>query len=442
MRAFSEIPRFSNVSQTDWDDYRWQLRNRLTTLADLEEVLHLSAGQRQELSSCFERFRVSISPYWASLMDPDDPRCPIRLQAVPSPAELVSRPEDLRDSIGEDFDSTTRRITHRYPDRVLFLLTEMCSMYCRHCTRRRLVGQTEAMVPDADIDDAIRYIERSKDVRDVLISGGDPFVLGDDQLESVLARVRRIEHVEIIRFGTRTPVVLPQRITPQLCEMLRRYHPIWVNTQFNHPREITPESTAACGLLADAGIPLGNQSVLLRGVNDDALVMKRLVQKLVAIRVRPYYIFQCDLEHGIGHFRVPLSKGIEIMETLRGHTSGLCIPTYCLEAVEGGGKIPIAPNYVLAQKPGRWILRNYEGIISTYTEPDDYTEREAKADDSRCSEETRQGVAGLFAGHPTTLTYVTEKRLQKVKDRKARMSEPVDLDDVGVPSSGVRASRP
>lgn len=426
MRSYSEIPRFSNVSQADWDDYKWQLRHRLTTLDDLGGLLHLTPEQREDLAKCFEKFRVSISPYYASLMDPDDPACPIRLQAVPSPAEMVSRPEDLRDSIGEDFDSPTPRITHRYPDRVLFLLTEMCSMYCRHCTRRRHVGQTEAMVSDEDIDNGIRYIERSKEVRDVLISGGDPLVLRDEQIESVLIRVRRIPHVEIIRFGSRVPVVLPQRITPKLVAMLRKYHPVWLNTQFNHPKEITTESKRACALLADAGIPLGNQSVLLRGVNDDPLVMKKLVQGLVESRVRPYYIFQCDLEHGIGHFRVPIAKGIEIMETLRGHTSGLCVPTYCLEAVEGGGKIPIGPNYVIAQKPGRWILRNYEGIISTYTEPDDYVEREARADEWRCSEDMRRGVAGLFAGNPTTLRYVTEQRLRKVEEHKARIASEAD----------------
>jgi lysine 2,3-aminomutase len=291
-RHWQEIARFKDVSEGEWNDYRWQLANRLTTVADFEQVLNFTAGQRADLEACMGKFRVSVTPYYASLMDPDDPHCPVRMQAVPTPAELLVRPEDLKDAVSEDFDSPTPRITHRYPDRVLFVVTEMCSMYCRHCTRRRLVGGTEDFVAKGEIDNAIKYIERSPEVRDVLISGGDPLVLSDDKLEEILARVRAIDHVEIVRIGSRVPVVCPQRITPELCAMLKKYHPLFFNTHFNHPKEFTPESIKACAMLADAGIPLGNQTVLMRGINDCANVMKRLCHKLVAARVKPYYFYQ------------------------------------------------------------------------------------------------------------------------------------------------------
>jgi lysine 2,3-aminomutase len=328
----------------------------------------------------------------------------------------------MEDAIAETVDSPTPSITHRYPDRVLFVLTEMCSMYCRHCTRRRIVGGTESIVSQQVIDNAITYIARNKEVRDVLISGGDPLVLSDDQLEAVIKRVRAIEHVEIIRIGSRMPVVCPQRITPELCEMLHKYHPLYLNTHFNHPKEITPDSTRACAMLADAGINLGNQTVLLRGINDCANVMKKLVQGLVRIRVKPYYYYQCDLAMGTNHFRTSVAKGLEIYESLRGHTTGFAVPMYIIDAIGGGGKTPVIPQYMISQSPGKVILRNYEGIISKYTEPDDYVEGECECADCQ-AERARRGVARLFDTGEVTLEDVWTARMQKVVDRKSIMAD-------------------
>ncbi len=421
-RHHRDIARFKDVTDEQWNDYRWQLRNRLATLEDFESVLNLTDPQRDDLRACMGKFRVSVTPYYASLMDPDDPSCPVRMQGVPTPAELVVRQEDLKDAVAEDFDSPTPRITHRYPDRVLFVVTEMCSMYCRHCTRRRLVGGTEDIVAQSEIDRAITYIERAPEVRDVLISGGDPLVLTDEQLEEILARVTAIEHVEIVRLGTRMPVVCPQRITPELVAMLRKYHPLYVNTHFNHPKEFTPESRQACEMLADAGIPLGNQTVLLRGVNDCANVMKKVCHKLLEYRVKPYYYYQCDLAEGTAHFRTSVAKGIEIYESLRGHTTGMAVPTYIIDAIGGGGKTPVFPNYVISQAPGQIILRNYEGVISKYTEPDDYVEPECHCEDC-VAERRRLGVAQLFDTDEPTLQDVWAARMQKVVDRKSRMTD-------------------
>ena len=422
IRDRKDIPLFKDVSEADWSDYRWQLRNRLTTTEDFGRVLNLTERQKAELDACMGKFRVSVTPYYASLMDPDDPHDPVRAQAVPTPAELVIHKEDIKDAVSEDFDSPTPRITHRYPDRVLFVVTEMCSMYCRHCTRRRLVGHTEDLVAQEQIDNAIKYIERATEVRDVLISGGDPLVLSDDRLEEILARVRAIDHVEIIRIGSRMPVVCPQRITPELVAMLRKYHPLYFNTHFNHPNEFTPESKLACDMLADAGINLGNQTVLMRGVNDCAKVMKKLVHRLLEYRVKPYYYYQCDLAEGTAHFRTSVAKGIEIYESLRGHTTGFGVPTYIIDAIGGGGKTPVYPNYVISHAPGQVILRNYEGVISKYTEPDDYTPGDCTCED--CEEEKqRLGVAGLFDSAVPTMQDVWAARMQKVVDRKNRMSD-------------------
>ena len=422
IRDRRDIPRFSDVSDADWDDYRWQLRNRLTTTEDFAGVLNLTDRERRDLDACMGRFRVSVTPYYASLMDPDDPTDPVRMQGVPTPAELVIHAEDIEDAVSEDFDSPTPRITHRYPDRVLFVVTEMCSMYCRHCTRRRLVGGTEDIVAKTEIDNAIAYIERATEVRDVLISGGDPLVLSNAQLESIIARVRAIDHVEIIRIGSRMPVVCPQRITPELVAMLSKYHPLYLNTHFNHPQEFTPESKRACDLLADAGINLGNQTVLLRGINDDARVMKKLSHRLLQYRVKPYYYYQCDLAQGTAHFRTSVAKGIEIYESLRGHTTGMGVPTYIIDAIGGGGKTPVFPSYVISHAPGQVILRNYEGVISKYTEPEDYVAGACHCEG--CDESPRIGVAGMYdAGHGPTLSEVWDARMQKVVDRKNRMAD-------------------
>ncbi|HEY5167866.1 MAG TPA: lysine 2,3-aminomutase, partial [Thermoleophilia bacterium] len=399
------------------------LRHRLTTTADFEQVLNLTDQQRADLDACMGKFRVSVTPYYASLMDPDDCTDPVRMQAVPTPAELVIHAEDIEDAVSEDFDSPTPRITHRYPDRVLFVVTEMCSMYCRHCTRRRLVGGSEDIVARTEIGNAIKYIERSPEVRDVLISGGDPLVLSDEQLESIIKRVRAIDHVEIIRIGSRVPVVCPQRITPELVEMLSKYQPIYFNTHFNHPQEFTAESKLACDRLNDAGIPMGNQTVLMRGINDCAAVMKKLSHRLLQYRVKPYYYYQCDLAQGTAHFRTSVSKGIEIYESLRGHTTGFAVPTYIIDAIGGGGKTPVFPNYVISQAPGKVIMRNYEGVISAYTEPQDYVEGQCHCENCDADRE-RLGVAGMFEpDHGPTLNEVWDARMQKVVDRKNRMAD-------------------
>lgn len=363
---------FPNVSDEEWNDWHWQLKNRIDTVEDLKKYVKLTDEEEKGVRSTLKALRMAITPYYLSLIDPDDPDDPVRKQAVPTAKELCISPEDQLDPLSEDADSPVPGLTHRYPDRVLFLITDMCSMYCRHCTRRRFAGQQDASVPRERIDKALEYIEKTTEVRDVLLSGGDALMVGDKNLEYILKRLRAIPHVEIVRIGSRTPVVLPQRITKELVEMLAKYHPLWLNTHFNHPNEITEESKAACERLANAGIPLGNQSVLLRGINDNALIMKKLVHELVKIRVRPYYIYVCDLSQGISHFRTPVSKGIEIIESLRGHTSGYCVPTFVVDAPGGGGKIPVMPNYVISQSPRRVVLRNYEGVITTYTEPEGY----------------------------------------------------------------------
>ena len=292
--------------------------------------------------------------------------------------------------------------THRYPDRCLLLITDQCSMYCRHCTRRRFAGQNDAGLPVDQVDQAIEYIRNTPQIRDVLLSGGDALLVSDERLEYIISKLREIPHVEIVRIGSRTPVVLPQRITPALCNMLKKYHPVWLNTHFNHPNEITPESAKACAMLADAGIPLGNQSVLLAGINDCVFTMKKLVNELVKIRVRPYYIYQCDLSMGLEHFRTPVSKGIEIIEGLRGHTSGFCVPTFVVDAPGGGGKTPVMPQYIISQTPKKVILRNYEGVITTYTEPEHYTDCQCDYCTGKKKKEL-MGVAGLERGQALSM---------------------------------------
>lgn len=363
---------FIDVPDEQWNDWKWQVANRIETVADLKKYINLTKEEEQGIQSCLETLRMAITPYYLSLIDLENPEDPVRKQAIPTAFELHRAEADLLDPLHEDTDSPVKGLTHRYPDRVLFLVTDMCSMYCRHCTRRRFAGQADACVPKNQMEDCIAYIREHEEVRDVLLSGGDCLLLNDRQLEYVISRLREIEHVEIIRIGSRAPVVMPQRITKELCSMLKKYHPIWLNTHFNHPDEITEESAQACARLADAGIPLGNQSVLLAGVNDCIHIMKRLCHQLVKIRVRPYYIYQCDLSFGLEHFRTPISKGIEIIEALRGHTSGFAVPTFVVDAPGGGGKTPVMPNYVISQTPGKVILRNFEGVITTYTEPDHY----------------------------------------------------------------------
>ncbi len=363
---------FPDVSDEQWNDWKWQVRNRIETLDELKKHIKLTTEEEEGVRNALTTLRMAITPYYLSLIDPDDPNDPVRRQCIPTGAETHIAAADLLDPLHEDEDSPTPGLTHRYPDRVLFLITDMCSMYCRHCTRRRFAGQKDDESPSERIEKALEYIEKTEKVRDVLLSGGDALMVSDKKLEYIIQRLRAIPHVEIVRLGTRTPVVCPQRITPELCDMLKKYHPVWVNTHFNHPNEVTPEAVAACERLANAGVPLGNQSVLLRGVNDCVHVMKRLVHLLVKMRVRPYYIYQCDLSMGLEHFRTPVSKGIEIIEGLRGHTSGFAVPTFVVDAPGGGGKTPVMPQYVISQSPGRVVLRNFEGVITTYTEPAEY----------------------------------------------------------------------
>lgn len=369
LRKHTEIELWKNVTEEQWTDWKWQVRNRITDVETLKRIVNLTEKEEDDINKVLNKFRMGITPYYASLMDPDDPNCPVRMQAIPTIMETHESISDLEDPLDEDVDSPVSGLTHRYPDRVLFLITDQCSMYCRHCTRRRFAGQHDMGVPRDRIDKAMEYIKDTPQVRDVLLSGGDCLLVGDDLLEYIIKKLREIPHVEIVRLGTRTPVVMPQRITDDLVNMLKKYHPIWLNTHFNHPKELTPEAIEACRKLADAGIPLGNQSVLLRGVNDCPHIMKELVHGLVKIRVRPYYIYQCDLSMGIEHFRTKVSKGIEIIEALRGHTSGYAVPTFVVDAPGGGGKTPVMPQYIISQSPTKVVLRNYEGIITTYAEP-------------------------------------------------------------------------
>ncbi len=394
---------FRDVPAEQWNDWKWQVRNRVETLDDLKKYVQLSKEEEVGVEQCLGRLRMAVTPYYLSLINPDDPHDPVRKQAVPTAAELYDAPEDDADPLHEDTDSPVKGLTHRYPDRVLLLITDQCSMYCRHCTRRRFAGQTDAAVAMPQVEACIDYVAEHPEVRDVLLSGGDALMLSDEKLERIISRLRAIPHVEIIRIGSRVPVVMPQRITQGLCDMLKKYHPIWLNTHFNHPSEITAESARACQMLADVGIPLGNQSVLLAGVNDCVHVMKKLVHELVKIRVRPYYIYQCDLSRGLTHFRTPVSKGIEIIEALRGHTSGFAVPTFVVDAPGGGGKTPVMPSYIISQSPRKVILRNFEGVITTYTEPDHYEET-CQCEVCR-GEQTAKlvGVAGLEQGQQLSL---------------------------------------
>lgn len=387
---------FTDVSNELWNDWKWQVKNRITTVEELKKYIPLTESEEEGVKECLKTLRMSITPYYLSLIDPTNANDPIRKQAIPVASELKVSEADLDDPLHEDGDSPVPGLTHRYPDRALLLITDQCAMYCRHCTRRRFAGQNDGAQPVDRIDKAIEYIRNTPVIRDVLLSGGDALLMSDERLEYIISKLREIPHVEIIRIGSRTPVVMPQRITDDLVNMLKKYHPVWLNTHFNHPNEITKESIEACKKMADAGIPLGNQSVLLRGVNDCMHVMKKLVNDLVKIRVRPYYIYQCDLSNGIEHFRTPVSKGIEIIEGLRGHTSGYCVPTFVVDAPGGGGKTPVMPNYVISQSYDKVILRNFEGVITTYTEPTNY-KHTCECEVCKGEKEVHKvGVAGLL----------------------------------------------
>ena len=368
-RDYQQIALYKDVNPLDWEDWHWQLKHRIRTQDELSEIIKLTPEEEKGIDKAKGRLSMAITPYWATLMDPEDENCPIRRQAVPVYSEFIVSPHEMTDPCAEDRDSPAPHLVHRYPDRVLLLATDHCAMYCRHCTRRRLVGEHEEDNNGATkFDAAIEYIKNNRKIRDILISGGDPLTMEDDVLENLIQRIRSISHVEFLRIGTRVPVTLPQRITEQLVNMLKKYSPIWMSIHFNHPKEITKRCKNACDMLSEAGIPLGSQTVLLKGINDRPFIMKKLVHELLQIRVRPYYIYQCDPVRGTQHFRTPVAVGINIIEKLRGHTSGYAVPTYVIDGPGGGGKIPIGPNYILSQAKGKYVLRNYKGKIYTYLE--------------------------------------------------------------------------
>ncbi len=410
----------SDTVIANWKDWRWQLKHSIGDVDTFEILLGIKfkPEEKEQLKQTLEKFPLSVTPYYLSLIDSDDFRNdPIFLQAFPSPKELDIDEDDLEDPLSEDEDSPVEGITHRYPDRVLFHISNTCSMYCRHCTRKRKVGDVDSIPTRDAVSEGLEYIRNTPQVRDVLLSGGDPFMLPDAYLDWILTKLREIPHVEIIRIGTRMPVVLPYRVTDELVEILKKHHPLWINTHFNHPREVTASSREALRKLADAGIPLGNQTVLLSGVNDCHRIMKRLVQKLVQNRVRPYYLYQCDLSEGLSHFRTPVGKGIEIMEHLIGHTSGFAVPTYVIDAPHGGGKIPVMPSYLISWSTNRVILRNYEGVITSYKEPDSYEpiycdrkceecKLQLKLDDA--AEYKSTGIAKLLADNDEVVSLVPE----------------------------------
>jgi lysine 2,3-aminomutase len=414
---WKRIPLFKEVTPDEWYDWRWQMRHNIRDIDALAQVVPLSGQERHDIEEVLRIFRMAITPYYASLMDPANPACPVRLQAIPRIQETHFLASDQADPLHEDVDSPVLGLTHRYPDRVLLLATNVCSMNCRHCTRRRFVKQEDAHQSEELIDAAVEYIRKTPIIRDVLISGGDPFVMSTERLERIIAKVRAISTVEIIRIGTRTPVVMPMRVTDELVNMLKKYQPIYVNTHFNHPKEITAEAKEACERLADAGIPLGNQSVLLRDINDCPVLMKKLVQELLMIRVKPYYIYQCDMSLGISHFRTTVSKGIEIIENLRGHTSGMAVPTFVIDAPGGGGKIPVMPDYLITSNEKRVILRNYEGVITSYEEPESYKEDCGQC--RICRDEPwlnpTCGVARLLSGEEKALEPKNLARLNRHK---------------------------
>jgi lysine 2,3-aminomutase len=391
---------WQDISLEQWTDWRWQMSNRLNTVKDFGEFINLTESEKEALSAQ-HIFRVDITPYFASLIDPDDPDCPVRLQVIPRAEELVPDSFSMVDSLAEDQHSPVPGLVHRYPDRVLLMTTTQCASYCRFCTRSRIVGDSSANFGTSDFQKQVEYIASHPQVRDVLLSGGDPLVFSDKMLENVFKALSEIPHVEIIRINTRVPVFLPQRVTGDLVNMLSQYQPVWMNLNINHPKEITPELEEAIAKLANAGVVLGSQSVLMAGINDCPNIFLDLVHKLVKNRVRPYYLYQCDQVQGAGHFRTPVAKGIEIIEALRGHTSGYAIPTFVVDMPEGGGKAPVQPNYLISMSDEKVVLRNFEGFISAYVQPTDYKPH----DPDNCAscqahrgKIGQRGISGLLEG--------------------------------------------
>jgi lysine 2,3-aminomutase len=360
--------RWADVPANQWDDWHWQLANRIRTLDELRILLRLTPDEELGIQRATERFRMEITPYFATLMDPDNSDCPIRRQVIPSAAELVVTRSEQVDPLAEKKHTPVPAIIHRYPDRVLFFPTLHCAAYCRFCTRSRIVGHIEETVPFDELEPAFEYLRTHREIRDVVISGGDPLTIGDRKLEFLLSTLRSIEHLEILRIHTRVPIFLPQRIDSALTAMLKKYHPFFMSIHVNHPKEITPEAAEACTRLADAGIPLGGQTVLLKGINDDVVTMKKLMHELMKVRIRPYYLNHCDLVAGTSHMRTSVADGVAIIEGLRGHTSGFAVPTFVIDTPEGGGKIPVGPQYVISNNDGRLTLRNYRNEFYEYVD--------------------------------------------------------------------------
>jgi lysine 2,3-aminomutase len=362
------------ATDAEWNDWRWQLRHRISTPEQAAQYLRLTPDEREGLLLTRHKLAFAITPHYFNLIEPDNPDCPIRRQVIPRAGESVVTPGEMADPCGEDSHMPVPGLVHRYPDRVLFLVTDRCASYCRYCTRSRVVSGVGEQELETDFEAVYEYLEKHTEVRDVLLSGGDALLLSDDKLRKILTRLRAIPHIEFLRIGSRVPIFLPQRITPELCAMLKEFHPLWMSVHVNHPRELTTEVRDALGRLADAGIPLGNQSVLLAGVNDTPDTMRALIHKLLRCRVRPYYLYQCDLIHGSAHLRSSVAKGLEIMEALRGHTTGYAVPQYVIDAPGGGGKVPVSPGYVVYHDNEKVVLRNYEGRIFEYPEkPGDTT---------------------------------------------------------------------
>ncbi|MFV0592161.1 MAG: lysine 2,3-aminomutase [Draconibacterium sp.] len=413
-----QIEHESRISK--WKDWKWQLSHSIRSLDKFEQLIGVKfqEKEREELQKTFDKFPLSITPYYLSLIDKQHFRTdPVFKQAFGSIDELITLKSEHADPLSEDKDSPVEGITHRYPDRVLFHVSNVCSMYCRHCTRKRKVGDIDYVPSKAQLMKGIEYIRNTPQVRDVLLSGGDPFMLPDSKIDWLLSEISKIKHVEVIRIGTRMPVVLPYRITDDLVNILKKYQPLWINTHFNHPNEITSSAKEALAKLADGGFPIGNQSVLLADVNDCPRIMKSLVHKLVQNRVRPYYLYQCDLSEGLSHFRTPIGKGIEIMESLVGHTSGFARPTYVIDAPGGGGKIPAMPNYIISWSTNKVVLRNYEGVITTYQEPDSYEQKYCDRDCENCNLELKLnevdeshaiGIEKLLSDTDSTISLIPE----------------------------------
>ncbi len=373
-RAF--LKRFyPNATTDDWNSWKWQVRNRIRRLEDLERILRLTADERAAVAQRTGALPIAVTPYYLALFDAEDPAHPLRRTHIPVGDEFLRTPGEDPDPLGEDHHTAVPGLVHRYPDRVLFLTTGFCSTYCRYCTRSRMVGETngEYSFSVSQWEKAIAYISAHPEIRDCLLSGGDPLSIADDKLDWLLTRLRAIPHLEFIRIGTKLPVVMPQRITRDLVKMLKKHHPLWMSIHFTHPDELTPETREACARLADAGIPLGSQTVLLKGINDSVEVLKPLFHGLLTARVRPYYLYQCDPVSGSAHFRTPVEKGLEIIRHLRGHTTGYAVPTLVIDAPGGGGKIPILPDYVTGRDGADLLLTNFEGGTFRYPDPDGRT---------------------------------------------------------------------